>query len=105
YKPQWAEGERRLQTIKDNAYAADIDQLAGHEFLAEVKRTHKAYGEALGVTKAEDLPPEVSLVEPLRDVTRAIVDHALQLLAWAADDPKAEAKVRKALKPIDDQRE
>jgi hypothetical protein len=104
YKAQWAEAQRRLDLIKDNDYAADIELLAGPEFWAELKRTHKAYGEALGVTKPEEPAPEVGLVEPLRSVGRAVVDYALQLLAYASDEPKAEASVRKALKPIDDQR-
>ncbi len=104
FKAQWAEGQRRLDLIKDKDYAADIEVLAGHEFLAEIKRSHKAYGEALGVTKAEDIPPEVRVSEPLRDVGRAVVNYALQLLAYATDAPKAAANVRKALKPIDDQR-
>jgi hypothetical protein len=104
FKVQWAEGQKRLDLIKDKGYAADIEELAGHEFWAELKRTHKAYGEALGVTKPEDVAPEVRLSEPLRDVSRAVAAYALQLLAYASDVPKAEASVRKALKPIDDQR-
>jgi hypothetical protein len=46
----------------------------------------------------------VSLLEPLRNVGRKVVDYALQLLAWASANPGSEAAVRKALKPIDDQR-
>lgn len=104
YKSQWAEGDRRLKLMEERGYAADIEALAGHEFLAEVKRTQKVYGQVLGVTKAEEMPLEVGLLEPLRDVGRAVVDYNLQLLAWASDVPKAVAKVKKALKPIDDQR-
>ena len=58
----------------------------------------------MGVTAAEELPPETNLVEPLRAVGRSVVDYALQLLAWASAEPKTLAAVRKALKPIDDQR-
>ena len=104
YKSQWAEGDRRLQLIEQRGYEADIDALCGHEFLAEVRRTQKHYGQVLGITKAEEVPAEVSLLEPLRDVGRAVVDHSLQLLAWGSGEPKASAKVKRALKPIDDQR-
>jgi hypothetical protein len=104
YKTQWAQGERRLKLIQDSGFASDIDLLAGSEFLAEVKRTHKVYGDAVGVTKPEELPPEVGLVELLRAVARALVEYSLQLLAYASNTPGAEASVRKALKPIDDQR-
>lgn len=104
FKTQWAEEEKRLGLIDDKEYAADIDLLAGSEFLAEVRRAHKAYGKALAITQAEDPSPEATVLEPLRAVGRAVVDHALQLLAWASADPKAEASVRSALKPIDDLR-
>ena len=104
YRSQWAEGERRLHLITTKELAADIDVLAGPEFLAEVKRTQKLYGEALGVTKAEDLPPEIKLTEPLRAVGAAVVDYAVQLLAFAGADASAEPAVRRALKPIDDTR-
>jgi len=56
------------------------------------------------VTKAEELSPEVRVIEPLRAVSSAVVDYSLQLLAYASADPTAEASVRKALKPIDDHR-
>lgn len=104
YRSQWAEGERRLHLVTTKELAADIDSLAGPEFLAEVKRTQKLYGEALGLTKAEELPPEVKLTEPLRAVGAAVVDYAVQLLAYAGADASAESAVRKALKPIDDAR-
>ena len=104
FKSQWAEGQKRLDLIKEKGYAADVEALAGQEFLAEVKRAHKVYGEALGITKAEEAVPDVELAEPRREVGRSIVDYALQLLAYMSDVPKAEGAVRKALKPIDDQR-
>lgn len=104
YKAQWAEGQKRLQLIDKNGYADDVAGLAGPEFLAEVRRAQGAYGKALGVTKAEELPPDANVLEPLREVGRRVVDLSLQLLAWSAADSKAEPAVRKALKPIDDLR-
>lgn len=104
YKAQWAEAERRIKLIAGKEYEKDIDLLAGPEFLAEVKRTHAIYGKALGVTHAEELPAEIRLSEPLRELGQAIVDYSLQLLAHASADAKAVAAVRKALRPIDDHR-
>ena len=101
FKAQWAEGENRLHLIEKAGYAADIDDLAGPEYLAEIRLTHKVYGEVLAITKAEDLPPEVSLLEPLREVGRKVAAHALQLVAWASAHPASEPAVRKALKPIE----
>lgn len=104
YRSQWAESERRLHLVATKDFAADIDALAGPEFLAEVKRTQKLYGEALGLTKAEEAAPDLKLTEPLRAVGAAVVDYALQLLAWSRADLSVEAAVRRALKPIDDAR-
>ena len=104
FKTQWAEGEKRLQLIEGDKLAADIDLLAGPEFLREVRRTHAIYGKALGVTQPEELPLDVRLAEPLRDVGQAIVDYSLQLLALASAEPSMAATVKKALKPIDDHR-
>ncbi|MEZ4295914.1 MAG: hypothetical protein R3B70_13145 [Polyangiaceae bacterium] len=104
YKAQWAEGEKRLALIDDSGYAADIDELAGPEFLAEVRSTHKAYGKALSITQAETPSPDASLIEPLREASRRVVGLALQLIAWAADDDQSTEAVRRALKPIDDLR-
>ena len=67
----------------------DINKLAGPEFLTEVRRTHEIYGKALGVTQAEELPLDVRLGEPLRELGQAIVDYSLQLLAHAKAEPSA----------------
>lgn len=104
FPSQWAEGDRMLKLIAERGYEDDIDAIAGPEFLAEIKRTHAIYGKVLGVTQAADMPPEVRLAGPLRDVGAAIVGYSLQLLAYAAAEPKAEASVRKALRPIDNHR-
>lgn len=104
FKTQWAEGEKRLKRIADDGYAEDIDELAGPEFLAEVRSTHKAYGKALAITQAEPPAADANLLEPLREVGRRVVGHALQLLAWASSDSEADEAVRRALKPIDDHR-
>jgi hypothetical protein len=104
YKAQWAEGGQRLKRIDEQGYSDDINDIAGAEFLKEVKKTHEVYGKVLGVTQAEELPLDIRLTDPLRAVGQAIVDYALQLLAHASADASAAASVRKALKPIDDQR-
>lgn len=50
YAEEWAESEQRLKMIDAQKLEADIDALAGPEFLAEVRRTHALYGKALGIT-------------------------------------------------------
>jgi hypothetical protein len=60
----------------------------------------------LGITKApaED-PPVISMVERLRELTQAISDHALQVLAYSRLHPDHLAPAQRALAPIDAFRE
>ena len=105
YTAEWAESEKRLEQIDDGKLANELDAVAGPEFLAELRLAHKAYGEALGVTKASPAAPQApALLEPLRTVQAALAGYALQLAAWAEADPAAVATVRKALRPLDDYR-
>lgn len=86
---------------------ADIYTLPGPEFLAEVKAAHLLYGQVLGITRAKALPADMTaLVEPLREVGRAIGDYALQVLATAdRERPDTIESARTALHPLDRCRE
>jgi hypothetical protein len=104
FASQWSETEKKLQRIDEEGLAKDLDQIAGPEFLAEVRRIHKLYGEAIGATRARGKAEVPSLVKPLRDVSSAITGYAIQLVAVlmdaSADDAKRTA-ARAALVPLD----
>lgn len=105
YNAEWAEGEKRLRLIEDDELEGDIDTLAGPEFLAEVRKAHKIYGEALGVTKAAAEVKRANLVDPLKALGRAITQYALQVIALVDDEkPESVEMVKRALRPIDDYR-
>jgi hypothetical protein len=104
YAMEWAEGEKRLKLIDEEGIGAEIDALAGPEFLAEVRKAHKIYGEAIGVTKPAGEEATVNLVDPLRSVGRAITEYALQLIPLAAESSASADVVRGALRPIDEHR-
>lgn len=106
YDEQWAEGERRLRRIVDEGLRTDLASLSGEDFVAEVERTHREYGDALGITTALPPPPTtVALTALLRDLGRAISEYALQLLAMHdADDDANDRAVRLALAPLDEHR-
>lgn len=104
YAAEWAESEKRLKRIDDEGLGAELDALAGPEFLKEVRAAHKAYGLALGVTKAAPDAPEVSLAEPLRALSRTIARYGVAVAGMVDDDPGSLSAVRKALRPIDDHR-
>lgn len=107
FSSQWSETEKKLQRIDEEKLAKDIDQIAGPEFLAEVRRIQTLYGEAIGATRARGKAEIPSLVKPLRDVSSAITGYAIQLVAVlmdvSADDAKRTA-ARAALTPLDSYR-
>jgi len=102
YIEQHAESARRIDLLEEEGLREDLERLVGKEFVDELHAAHKAYGDALGITKAgEASVPAESLLEPLRVVNRAIGAYALQVLAFAGVDPGNVAAARRALEPID----
>lgn len=106
YAAEWSESGKRIDLIDKEKLAADVDAVAGPEFLADVRITHKRYGEVLGITRtatpAQDPTP---LVAPLRAVTRAIPAYAIQIIATIdGDRPETLATARAALLPLDSHR-
>jgi hypothetical protein len=59
YEAQWAEAESRLRTVEQLRLLADLQRLAGSEFVAEVQRTHDTYGKVLGLGQRRDSRPPV----------------------------------------------
>jgi hypothetical protein len=106
WKSQWAEGDKRLQQIEERKLAEDIDRIAWSPFLAEVRRTHEAYGKVLGIAEPlPESPSPIPVAEPLLALRRALKRYALQVIATADEDSPAsvEAVVR-ALSPIEEAR-
>jgi len=103
YSSQWAESERRLQHIQAEKLEADVNKLAGAAFLAEVRRCHVLYGEAIGVSKPKERRTPIPLSEPLRTMTQSLIALCAQLVAlYYEGDADQRAEVRAALRPIDD---
>jgi len=107
YPSQWAETQKRLDRIDEEGLAADINTIAGPEFLAEVRRVHILYGEAIGVTKSNSSSPVPSLTFPLREICTSITLYAMQLAAVRLDDEASDEQriaAREALRPLDEYR-
>lgn len=101
YVEQHAESQRRIDRIAEEGLREDLDRLVGPKFVEALHEAHQAYGDALGITAPSEPRPSLeSLLEPLRAVGRAVVGHAVQLLAFGADPTQVEA-ARRALAPID----
>lgn len=104
YRDEWAESGKRLTKIDDDGLQADIDKLAGPEFLANVKSAHERYGKVLAITEpAGDAEP--GLVEPLQAVIDSIRSLLTQLVSVADEKPELIPAVHGVLKPIDDFRD
>jgi len=104
YASQWAEQNKRLTKVDALAFAPELDELCGPEFLAEIRRTHALYGQALGITSPAEAPLAAKIGEPLSDLRRVIGQYMRKLAAMAEDSDESLAVARRALAPIDELR-
>src|SRR5690606_14238457 len=90
-----------LHLIDDKSLAADIDRLCGPVFLAELRRAHQAYGDALGLTQAKPVPQAAEIAGALLACRSAIRFYARRVVALAdEEEPETERLVQRALEPI-----
>ena len=102
YREQWAEGEAVLARIASEGLEPALDTLVGKPFLEAVRERQRRYGEVLGITQAKPLEEGApALVEPLREVRRAISTY-VRVWAAAADNGDVDARdASAALAPLD----
>lgn len=102
YVEEHAESNLRLEIIEDEGLRADLDHLVGKRFMIELVAAHEHYGAVLGITEVpEDETSKISMLERLRELTQAISDYALQVLAFSRMHPDNLAPAEQALAPID----
>jgi hypothetical protein len=106
YPEQFAIAESVIRRIDSENMAADIDRLAGKEFLENVRAQHAAYGKMVqAVLQREDAITD-DLNEHVRAMGQEVVDYATKVLAsMERDKPATIAAARTALRPIDAFRE
>ena len=104
YKLEWAEADARLRAIDgDPAIVASFSRLGGDVFLKTMRKAHKEYGAALGITNAKASEPQTaaSIREPLTAVRAALRTYALRVLAHEeADDADGAARTGELLGPL-----
>lgn len=102
YAKQWTESHRRLDLIEEGSLASHFATLGGQAFLDTLKKTHKAYGEVLGITKApEDPIEEQKIGDALAQLSHALRAYVLHVSAMVRrDDPAQKAVVEKLLAPL-----
>lgn len=104
---QWNATEELLHLIDTEGLQADVDRIAGAEFLAEVRLAHAEYGKALGITapKAPQPAAAPNLLALLRELTAVMGEYLFQMAALASSQataPELRAAARDALAPVDD---
>ncbi len=106
YPEQYAIADSVLRRIDEEAFAIDIDRIAGKEFLENVRTQHVAYGKMVaGVLQRETALSE-DLGEHVRAMGQEIVDYATKVLATVErDKPATITATRLALRPLDAFRE
>jgi len=106
YPEQYAIADSVIRRIDNEGLAADINRLAGKEFLENVRTQHAAYGKMVqAVLQREEILTD-DLNDHVRTMGQEVVDYATKVLATIdRDKPATIAAARTALRPIDAFRE
>jgi hypothetical protein len=105
YEAEWAESDRRLRQIEGERLGSTLERLAGGPFVAEVRRAHAAYGDALGVTGApRPKPAPVDVATPFNELRAAIRTYVRKAVGLVDDDDGGQSAelVQRALAPLDE---
>jgi hypothetical protein len=98
YKLEWSESQTRLDLIEEEKLAASFEALGGETFLKTIKVAHKAYGEALGLTKAKaEAAALPSLREPLDAFLAALRVYVVRVSAHVDPEHAGSAALAKKL--------
>jgi hypothetical protein len=102
FKKQWAEADARVQRLKQDGLDKVIEQLGGRSLLQNLRETHAAYGEALGITRPLAAPsPITELREPLLGLREALRGYVLQVMSHADAEPETGAPLAdRLLRPL-----
>ncbi|MGI5865705.1 MAG: hypothetical protein ACOX6T_27090 [Myxococcales bacterium] len=104
---EWGYCQAIIERIDSEGLAADLEAIAGPEFLQALRTAHENFGRAIGKNSPRpEEPQSANLLDSMREVSNAIKSYALKVLASVdAENPANIAAARAALKPIDDLRE
>jgi hypothetical protein len=106
YPVQWATADTMLKRIDKEGLKADIDRIAGPEFLDNIKKRHDKYGTMVQSMLIKADQAQVDLGAEVRALGSAIVAYATKVCAHVEDDDASSIQeARAALQPIDLHRE
>ncbi len=102
YPVQWTTADTILKRIDEDGLQADIDRIAGKEFLENVRKRHQHYGQMVKGMLMRAEGEAVNLSSEIRALGRAIVEYATKVCATVEDDdPATVAPACEALRPLD----
>lgn len=102
YPSQWTIADTLLKRIQSDNLAADIDRIAGTEFLDNIRKRHVRYGQMVQHSLVKSAELHVDLSAEIRALGQAIVAYATKVCAHVDEDDKDSlAEARIALQPID----
>lgn len=106
YPVQWTIADTILKRIVDEKLEADINRIAGSEFLDNIRKRHNKYGAMVQSILIKAEGNHVDLGAEVRILGNAIVAYATKVCAHVEDDDeKSFVEARAALQPIDAHRE
>ncbi len=100
YPEQLAHMTMLLQRIEENGLSEAIDDLAGPEFLVQLKRINRRYDEMVGQGLNKD-KVAVKAGEHLRELQKGISEYCRKVVATVDDDePETLVIAEQALRPL-----
>ena len=102
YKLEWAEIEAGLLRIEVGGLDAKLRQLGGATFLSHLRKAHKEYGEALGITGVLAVEePSEKVRDALAGFLRALRNYVLKVAAYVdPEEPATEELAGLLLAPL-----
>jgi len=101
YPVQLSTMDTLLKRIDEDKLQAEIDALAGPEFLAAIRKVMPRYGTMVKAMLRRDDASGQNLLDHVRAIQRAIVEYATKVCATVEDDePGTADAAREALRPI-----
>jgi hypothetical protein len=101
YQLEWAEAETRLNRIASDNLDPEIEKLGGKLLIQQVRDSHAAYGEALGITAEGQDPNNIAIREPLQAFTNALRAYVLAVAAHPdPNDPTSVSVTNAMLAPL-----
>jgi hypothetical protein len=103
YRQQWASSQLILERIEEESLTAEIEAITGTDYLPFIRRSHNAFGDALGL--GADQPESAdgkAIANTASAVAMAIAEYG-RILAGELDRSNAEsvAAFRRAMAPLD----